>query len=210
MTEVIPAVIGKDFAEVQEKVNKVESLVTWVQLDVMDGIFVPEYTWQEPHDLENLHGKIKLEAHLMVKDPEQIVEEWLPVCDRVLVHYESTDNIEAVLKTINQSPCKAGLAILLQTPLEKVFPLLDQVEVVQLMSIATIGHHGEPLDERVYERISALRQKSKTVKINIDGGVTLDNAAKLITAGADGLVVGSAIWQASNIADAIDALRRTN
>lgn len=216
MLEVIPAIIGQNFAEVEEKIARVDELVNWAQLDIMDGIFVPEYTWpfdgtqgrQSSSDLETLNGRIKLEAHLMVKDPEEIVEDWLNVCDRVIFHLEATADTASVLKAINNSACQAGVALLLETPLEQVEPYLDQVAVVQLMSIATIGHHGEPLDERVYQRISALRAKSPTVTINVDGGVNLANAEKLIAAGADGLVVGSALWQASDLPGAINALRR--
>ena len=85
---------------------------------------------------------------------------------------------------------------------------MDQIKTVQLMSIATIGHHGESLAEGVYERIRFLRARYPGVKIEVDGGVNLTNASKLIDAGADRLVVGSAIWQAENIPEAINALRR--
>lgn len=210
MTEVIPAIIGQDFPSVLEKIARVEGLVNWAQLDVMDGIFTPEYSWNRPADLESVPGKLKLEAHLMVSAPEELVEEWLPFCDRIIFHLEATTEPLQVIDVIKKAGIAAGVALLLHTPLDKVDAILPHVDVVQLMSIATIGHHGEPLDERVYERISALRQKSKTVKINVDGGVNLENAKKLLDAGADNLVVGSAIWQASDLPGAIDALRRTN
>lgn len=195
---------------VREKVEQVAGLAARVQLDIMDGIFTPERTWRRAADLERILGQVKFEAHLMVRRPEETVEEWLGFCDRLIIHPESTEHPAAVLETINQSGVQPALALLLDTPLEELAPLIDQVGVVQLMAIAVIGHHGEQLDQRVYERIRALRREYPNVKINVDGGVTLANAAELARAGADGLVVGSAIWQAANTAAAIDALRRQN
>lgn len=210
MVEIIPAIIGIDFLEIKEKISRLEGLVEWAQLDIMDGIFTREYSWQRPGDLETLDGKVKLEAHLMVRDPEDLIDEWLTVCDRVIIHPESTMQLEEILEKINQSSAEASLSFLLDTPLENLNHFINQVKGVQLMGIATIGHHGEPLDKRVYERIKFLRAQYPDVKISVDGGVNLDNAQELITVGANRLIVGSAIWQSDDIENTINALRREN
>ncbi|MCC6290872.1 hypothetical protein IT398_02305 [Candidatus Nomurabacteria bacterium] len=210
MVEIIPAIIGIDFLEVKEKISRLEGLVDWAQLDIMDGVFTSEYSWQRPGDLETLDGKVKLEAHLMVRDPEDLIDEWLVVCDRVIIHPESTMQLGEILEKVNQSSTEASLSILMDTPLEKLDSFINQVKSVQLMGIATIGHHGEPLDRRVYDRIKFLRTQYPGVKISVDGGVNLNNAQELIGAGADRLVVGSAIWQSNDIENTINALRRKN
>ncbi|MEK7650266.1 MAG: hypothetical protein AAB364_00085 [Patescibacteria group bacterium] len=219
MTEIVPAIIGENFLEVSKKINQLEKLdgsVEWAQIDVMDGLFVPEYSWQSPAELEQLDGKLKLEAHLMLEEPENVLDDWLGTCDRVIVHLEATNKLTEIidkLDKLNQLEKRLAVAVLLQTDLAKLAPLMGKIKNIQLMSIATIGHHGEPLDKKVYERISFLRKEYPDVKISVDGGVTLKNAEKLIKAGADRLVIGSAIWKSKDISKAIqtfNALRRQN
>lgn len=215
MAEIVPAIIGENFKIVSAKIDKLENLnglVTWAQIDVMDGLFVPEYSWQTPNELIDLDGKLKLEAHLMVEEPENVVDEWLDTCDRVIVHLESTNNLEQIIEKLdklNQVENRFALAVLLQTDLAKLAPFMDKVKNIQLMGIATIGHHGEPLDEKVYERIKFLRNKYPDVKISVDGGVNLTNAKKLIKAGADRLVIGSAIWDSQDISQAIQEFQKS-
>lgn len=210
MVEIVPAVIGQNFGEIREKLARVGGLVTWAQLDIMDGLFVPEYGWQNPADLETIDSRLKLEVHLMVEEPETMLDDWLKVCDRIIIHYESTNRLDEILKKIKETVAEPAVALLLKTPLEKLAPFMAEVRSVQLMSIAKIGHHGEPLAEAVYEKIKLLRAKYPSVKISVDGGVNLANAPKLIAAGADRLIVGSTIWQAENINETINALRRQN
>src|SRR3989338_4951473 len=117
---IIPAIIAKDFEELQSKLAKIDGLVSWAQIDVMDGVFVPPTTWREPKDLDNLKTAINLEAHLMVNKPENIIDGWLnsPV-RRVLLHYEYTKHaqIEKLIEKILASGKEAGIALKLQTPL---------------------------------------------------------------------------------------------
>ena len=148
--------------------------------------------------------------------PENVLDDWLGTCDRVIVHLEATNKLTEIidkLDKLNQLEKRLAVAVLLQTDLAKLAPLMGKIKNIQLMSIATIGHHGEPLDKKVYERISFLRKEYPDVKISVDGGVTLKNAEKLIKAGADRLVIGSAIWKSKDISKAIqtfNALRRQN
>ncbi len=207
MTEIIPAIIGKTFAEVTQKISQVEGLANWVQLDVMDGSFTQEYSWNKPDDLANLEGKIKLEAHLMLREPEEVVEDWAKVCDRIIVHLEATENLAETLELINKHACESAICLLLNTSIAKLAPFVAQTKNIQLMGIATIGHHGEKLDKSVLEKIKSLRASYPDVKISVDGGVTRENAGELIAAGADRLVAGSVIWNSENIADAINTLQ---
>lgn len=201
--EIIPAVIGADFRAVEQKFNKLEGLVEWAQLDVMDGLFAPTRSFNEPELLSELVGKLKIEAHLMIEEPEHYLDEWLGVVDRVIVHYEATTDLERMIETTKHLPVKLGVALLLDTPIAKLEPYLDQINLVQLMSIAEIGAHGHPLEAKIFEKIKSLRQARPDVIIAVDGGVNLKNAPKLIKAGANRLVVGSAIWASGDIAGTI-------
>jgi len=221
---IIPAIIAKDFEELKAKLAQVEGLVSWAQIDVMDGVFVPARrslgaggpatTWREPADLEKINSAINLEAHLMVEKPENIIDGWLnsPV-RRILLHYESTTHtqIEELIEKILTSGKEAGVALKLQTPLFVLDPLIHNskfvIRAVQLMSISEIGYHGHPFEEKVLDRIKTLREKYPDVTISVDGGVNLENAYKIISAGADNLLVGNAIFKSENIKETIEKFK---
>jgi len=206
MAEIIPSIIASDFAEVKEKIAKLEGLVNWAELDIMDGVFVPNISWQAFEDLKNLDGKIKLSAHLMAEKSETIIEDWQEVVDRVIVHYEATGELDKIIENIG-SHVSLGIALELETPVEKIYPYLGKIKLVQLMSIERVGYSGEKFDERVFEKIKTLKTNWPDVKIIIDGGIDLAIGKRLIDAGVSGLVVGSHIWQAENIEEAIKSFQ---
>ena len=203
--EIIPAIIGKDFDEVEGKVLSVENFVDWVHLDIMDGIFTPNENLAH-FDIKKKHEDLKCEVHLMVRQPEKVVSKWVEASvDRVLVHYESTneDSLGNALNELNNSEVEAGMVLKLETPIGVLDKFIDKLDVVQLMSIAEIGSYGQPFEEGIYEKIKSLRAKYPSVTISVDGGVNLDNARGLVSAGADNLVIGSAIFGSENISDTI-------
>ena len=203
MAEIIPAIIGQNFSEIKEKINQIEGLVNWVQIDIAAGLFAPAYTWENSEDLFQLSGKVKVEVHLMVEQPEHYVVDWLKVADRVIIHLESTYQLPIILKQFDPVagglPVKAGLALLLETPLEKLKEFQHQVDLIQLMSIEKIGRHGEVFDERTPARVKALRAMWPDVTISVDGGINLENGKRLVAVGANNLVVGSEIWNSRNV-----------
>jgi ribulose-phosphate 3-epimerase len=205
---IIPSIIASDFAEVKEKLAKLEGLVEWVELDVMDGVFVPNVSWQAEEDLREIDGQIKLSAHLMMGNPETVVEDWQTLVDRIIIHVESTDQLDSLLSRFDNglNPCEIGLALELETSLEKVKPYLNKVKIFQLMSIANIGYQGEKFDARVLSKIKELRELASDAKIIVDGGIKPEMVAELTEAGVDALVVGSYIWQSKNIEEAIRTL----
>jgi len=200
--EIIPSIIAGNFDEVREKIARVENLVDWVELDVMDGAFVPNVTWQTPDDLKSLTGQTKLSAHLMTVAPETIAEDWQEVTDRIIVHLEAINDLDGLIE--RQSPhCPLGVALNLITPVEKVFPYLDQIKWVQLMSIARTGFGDEPFDNRVLTKIEILKNERPEIKLIVDGGINLIVAQELMASGVDALVIGSQIWGAADPAQAI-------
>ncbi len=211
---IIPAIIAKDFEELKGKLSHIDGLVAWAQIDVMDGVFVPSVSWNNPEDLNDLNAAVNLEVHLMVSHPENSIDGWLhsPV-KRILLHYESTnaDILAGLLKKISDVGKVGGVVLKLETPLWVVDFLIDslkaksyKLKAVQLMAIAEIGYHGHPFEEKVLERIRTLHEKYQDVTISVDGGVNLENTRKILDAGADNLMVGSIIFKIANIKETLE------
>lgn len=205
--EIIPSIIAPDLKDLKARLSQIEGLTKWAEIDVMDGVFVPNYTWpmklgQAPEDLKQIPGETKLSVHLMVEEPEAIVEDWLELADRLVIHHESTQDFDKLIEAIGPNVSLA-LAVELGTPIEKVYKYLDRIKLLQLMSIERTGYSGEKFDERIFEKIKTLNANWPDVKIIVDGGVNLENARQLRDLGVSGLVVGSQIWSASNIEEVV-------
>jgi ribulose-phosphate 3-epimerase len=194
MTQIIPSIIAKDFLEVSAKLAQLEGLVDWAQLDITDAIFAPTYSWQSPADLKEVGGKLRLEAHLMVDQPEGIIDDWLSYVDRVIIHLEATGDLEVLLKKYADQAQSLGLAINFDTPLSAVAPFQDQIRVLQLMSIRDLGAYGATFVPETIERVKEAKKLFPNLKIAVDGGIKLAEAEALFAAGADHLIIGSAIW----------------
>lgn len=206
--QVVPAILGENFNEVSKKLELVEGLVEWAHIDVCDGVFAEGFTWDSPQDLYQIEGKTKIGVHLMVDRPEEVVGEWLEVADRVVVHAEATDRLADILEVFNGRSLMLGVALRLETPIEDIEPFMDKIKNVHLMSIAEIGHHGEPFDISVLDKIKALRQKYPSVIIGVDGGVNLENAKSILDAGANELIVGSALWKSGDVGKTISEFKK--
>lgn len=208
MLEIIPSIIASDFSDLRERLAQLEGLVTWVELDIMDGLFVPNYTWpfsrmrQAPEELKQVAGRLKLSVHLMVENPEQVIEDWLPVADRIMLHYESTSTLESIVARYGER-ADLGLVLELDTPVSEIGAYLNDVKVIQLMSIKRTGFSGEQFSDEVFAKIEELKSLKPDIQIIIDGGVSLDNAQDLKIAGATGLVIGSSLWRAPDLTEAI-------
>ncbi len=205
MIEIIPALIVSEFKELESKLNQLEGAVSWAQVDVADGLFAPTVAGEFCQELLRVNGRLKLEAHLMIEQPELYLRDWMRVADRIIVHPESTNHLPEILQSFESSAVKCGLALLLETPLERLEEFRGRFDLVQLMGIKQIGRQGESFDPQVIERVRILRAQYPDVTISVDGGVNLDNAAVLVAAGANQLVVGSAIWRD---ADPLAAIRK--
>lgn len=196
----IPAILETSFDEVMKKLSLVENLAVWAQVDVCDGLFAYPETWREPDLLNSLEGKIKIEVHLMMEQPENELPAWTTVADRIIVHYEATEELPSILEGMEHSVAKFGLALCVDTPIEVLRPYLSKLSHIQLMGIAEIGGQGRALDERIFSRIKQLRALAPDVTIAIDGGVTHDNIVQLRDAGANAFVVGSALFRSTDVA----------
>jgi len=208
MIEIIPAIIARNFEELQEKVKKAEPYVDWVQLDVMDGQFVENSTWNKPADLKKLETKVKLEAHLMIKNPEGYLDKWIKSgVKRIIIHFESTTHPGEIIEKIKKAGLGVGLAINPETPIEKVDDFIDQLDLVLVMTVFP-GRGGQLLIEETLDKIKKLREKYKNVNIEVDGGINMETAPKVIQAGANLLASGTAIFNSKDIEKTIQALKQ--
>ncbi len=233
--EIIPAIIAKNFNELKEKIQQVESLVKTVQLDIMDGIFVSNTTWPytekfssytseskiSVNDLDELKTKVSLEAHLMIENPHRILNEWLnSKIERLILHWEAIEKIHNhellpyktqiddkfpfsnLSREIHRCGKQFGVALNPATPISVLDNFISEIDMVLLMSVNP-GFAGQNFKEEVIPKIMALRQRYPDVKIEVDGGINLENIPKLVKAGADFLVMGSAIFAQSDPAQAL-------
>lgn len=208
MAEIIPAILGEDFTQVKEKLEKVKGLTEWVSLDVVDGRFAEPLSWGAGID-HHLHlweptELPKIEMHLMIENPKAWLADWISTSvERILIHAEVEGDKHTLLKQIKSAGIQAGIVLKYETPVEVADEYINEVDVVQLMSINTLGAHGAQFEEGIYEKIKALRAKHPNITIQIDGGVSLENAKKLIDAGANNLIIGSALWSAGDISSRV-------
>jgi ribulose-phosphate 3-epimerase len=184
--------LGADFGRLRELAELVAPHSGYLHMDVMDGHFVPNLT-MGPDTIAALRGIAPLDVHLMVTDPLNFIESFADAgADIITVHAEANDTA-ASIDAIHARGLKAGVAIRPSTPLSALDPWLDAAELLLPMSVEP-GFCGQVFDEGTYGRIRSLREARPDTLIEVDGGVTCDNAAALREAGADILVSGSAIF----------------
>ncbi len=182
MVELLPAIIPLDAEAIESKVQEVSNKTTTLHIDVLPMTFEPE----------RLSVEMDFEAHLMFLHSSALIDKWLAArAKRIIVHVEDFEG-EELGEILSQIRVRAevGLAVKLDTDLERVYPYVSKVDCVQLMSIAEIGEQGHPFDERIFDRIKQVKAISPQTIISIDGGVGKENAEQLIESGAERLVVG--------------------
>jgi len=210
--EVIPALMPKDGDELDHLVNIISPFSNWVQLDVMDGIFVFDKSWPYVSDTpirevmdKGLPESVSFEIHLMTQKPGAIGLAFIESgARRIIPHIEVFEDEEEAIKTLYEykdaGAEEVGISLLLSTPLASIEPLLLEgiVDVVQVMAISEIGSQGKSFDDKSLERISRLRGEHPDLVISVDGGVTSENAGALIESGANRLASGSYILKSDN------------
>lgn len=209
MIKIVPTIIAKDFQELQKKVKKVEPYVEWAQLDVMDGRFVNNTTWNNPADLSDLETSLKLEAHLMIDKPQKVIDEWIKSgIKRIIFHYESTGRPKEVIKRIKEAGLEVGMALSPETPAEVINDdFVNQLDLILVMTVKP-GWGGQKFIEETLYKVRTLRARYHNVNIMVDGGINSETAPRVIGAGANLLAVGTAIFQSDNIEQTIKELKQ--
>ncbi len=196
MTEtcrVVPAILTDDPQALAVMLRQCESFIDYVQVDIMDGQFVPSRSITHEH-LAALHIKLGWEAHLMVQRPENHVESYRKAGARKIVfHYEATSSPEQVISLARSLGLKVGLAINPETGVSTIRPLLSQVDSVLLLTVNP-GFYGSRFIPEVLDKIAELRETETGVEIGVDGGIKEGNITQIARMGADVICVGSAIF----------------
>ncbi len=204
MKEVIvsPSLLSANFGRLQEDLEMINrSEADWLHLDVMDGVFVPNISFGFPvmQFVQKLCTK-PLDVHLMIVQPERYVTQ-VRDCGAMLmnVHYEASTHLHRTVQEIHQAGMKAGVTLNPSTPVSVLEDILCEIDMVLLMSVNP-GFGGQKFIPRTIEKIKDLRSMIERQGLNtiiqIDGGVNVENASVLVTAGADSLVAGSAVFNA--------------
>jgi len=203
MIKIIPAILESEWKEIENKINLVKDFSHWVQIDITDGVFTTDVTWNNPLDLKSHlesrspSGRVDVEVDLMVKDPELVIEDWVNAgVKRIVIHIESTDDAWRAIKIAKEAGLEAGLALNIDTPNETLDKYMAEIDFVQFMGIAKIGIQGQPFDEKVLHKIEGLRSSYPNAIISVDGGVSIKTVPLLVKAGADRLAAGSAVYRA--------------
>lgn len=219
---VIPAILAKSQKEFEEKIKKIAPYADTIQIDVMDGVFIPNTTWAEAKEVKNMRLPMKFEAHLMVKNPEAgTIEKWAKAgAFRIIFHIEATKKAEECIWQIKKYKKEVGVAINPETPIEKIKIFLLPphhpgwsgaqirdlyIDYVLVMGV-TPGWSGQKFQSVALEKIEQIRALAPKIKIGVDGGVDKTNAKKLYAAGANYINAASAIFKEKNIAKAIESL----
>lgn len=199
-----------------EYVKKIEMYADLLHCDVMDGEFVKNISLS-PDTVRQINeiSTLPLDVHLMVKNPEKVLRDYLESGANILtVHFEAFDNISQLEKTLKSIPhknCLRGLSINPKTEVSQILPLLNLLDLVLIMSV-TPGKSGQKFNSSILEKIRQLGEIKEKYNLNflieVDGGINNENSSKIISAGADILVSGSYVYSATDYQQAIKNLKK--
>jgi ribulose-phosphate 3-epimerase len=212
-TLIAPSILAADFANIQRDVEMLnKSQADWIHVDIMDGVFVPNISFGFPvTEAINKHATKPLDVHLMIINPEKYIDACKKAGAHVIsVHYEACNHLHRNIQQIKDAGCKAGIAVNPHTSVELLENVIQDVDLVCLMSVNP-GFGGQKFIEKTYDKITMLKSmidasESKAL-IEIDGGVNIDNAPKLIACGADVLVAGNFVFSAKDPIATIASLK---
>ena len=232
MYPIIPAIMPQSYSKMEKLVDQVVGEVDMVQLDLMDGIFVPEKTWPflefkskrprldfitdipwqelQTDDLGLPHwDELDYELDLMVQDADVYLDYWVALGPkRIIFHLESLDNVERLLNEVQgiRNLIEIGLCIGNDTSVDELLPHLEMIDCVQLMGIAKVGYQRQDFDERVFDKISSIKIHAPHMPIQIDGSVNSETIHDLRNAGVERFVAGSAVFDGADAAGNAKAL----
>lgn len=191
---IVPAILTNDPATLGKVVRVTETFADYVQIDIMDGEFVPSHSISFK-DIVPLKPKFKWEAHLMVQHPENYLEGFKQAgAQKIVFHFETKTDHEKTIKSIKKLGMQAGLAVNPKTTIKDFAPLVEQVDSVLFLSVEP-GFYGAEFIPEVLEKIVEFRHSFPKMTTGIDGGVKEDNVKEIAQTGVDAICVGSAIFK---------------
>lgn len=205
---IAPSILSADLAHLQHEVESIEADADWLQVDVMDGHFVENLSFGAPV-VKWIKTNLLLDVHLMVSNPEERIEEFLAIgAKHITFHAEVTDTEtrKALIAAIHDGGATAGIAINPDTPLGEVEDVLEEIDLLLVMSVHP-GFGGQDFIADVLTKVKDARAKREDLMIQMDGGINAETARQCIAAGANNLVAGSFIFNAKDRTQAISSLR---
>ncbi|MBQ1952326.1 MAG: ribulose-phosphate 3-epimerase [Alistipes sp.] len=201
---IAPSVLSADFGHLERDVKMVEqSAAAWIHVDVMDGLFVPNLSFGFPVLRAIRRAAAKpLDVHLMIVEPERYIARFAHEgADWITFHLEATQDALHCIHLIRESGAKVGVSVKPKTPIEALRPILKEVDMVLVMSVEP-GFGGQKFIPESLDRIRALRRMAEelnpTLLIEVDGGISAENAGEVFDAGANVLVAGSSVFKAAD------------
>ena len=207
---ITPSILNADFANLGAEIERISLSSDLVHLDVMDDIFVPNFTFDFAHASEIISvSKLPVDAHLMVADVDQIAPKYAEVgCASVTIHAEATTDIRSTLKAIRSNGARASLALKPKTSLDPYLEFLDDLDMLLIMTVEP-GFGGQKFMTDQLPKIAQARKEIgvKAIWLQVDGGISLETIESAAAAGADTFVAGSAVFNSADPAQMVTILR---
>lgn len=216
MIKIAPSILSANFANLSADIKIIEDAgADMLHIDVMDGHFVPNLTLGAPvvNSLRKV-SHLEFDVHLMIDNPEQYIKDFAYAGAQIItVHAEASKHLHRLLQMIKNEGVKAGIALNPATPISVIEHLLDELDMILIMSVNP-GFGGQKFIPVIYDKISSLKEyllrKNYPIPIQVDGGIGLENVRRVCRSGADIIVAGSAIFNSSNISKTIRLMKKAD
>jgi ribulose-phosphate 3-epimerase len=207
---ITPSILNADFANLGAEIERIAVTSDLVHLDVMDNVFVPNFTFDFAHASEIISlSKLPVDAHLMVADVDLIAPKYAEAgCASVTIHAEATADIRRTLRAIRSNGARASLALKPKTSLDPYLEFLDDLDMLLIMTVEP-GFGGQKFMTDQLPKIAQARKEigTKTIWLQVDGGISLETIESAAVAGADTFVAGSAVFNSADPAEMVTILR---
>jgi ribulose-phosphate 3-epimerase len=207
---ITPSILNADFSQLNTEINKISKVADLLHLDVMDNVFVPNFTFNfEAASKIIIESSLPVDAHLMVEDVDLIAVQYAELgCASVTIHAEATKNIEQTLKNIRTTGARSSLGIKPGTEIDPYEKYVDHVDMFLIMTVEP-GFGGQKFMENMMAKVKRTRQiiGDRPIWLQVDGGVSISTIEYALDAGADTFVVGSAVFNDPDPAAMVETLR---